>query len=209
MPSLTKAGISAAQQAESTRQHSRHEYLLDIIPVNPEGGGRRYYFWVALRSDVLYVGLTNGVTVTDSMWAALFRYLDLHGLLADPHCVELILVNTQRNLNPISGIMSLAYATLVAQGMLPCDVHRVLLHEGRLNAWFRSCYLRCDDSGDSSCLLPLSSANGDFFLADTRSVDNGRLARTGDYRYRIRREESHGFVRFNAERLDRSLPIVL
>lgn len=44
---------------------------------------------------------------------------------------------------------------LLAQGTAPIDLEKVHFNEGRLLAWFYSCYALCKDDGSTSCLLSL------------------------------------------------------
>ena len=47
--------------------------------------------------------------------------------------------------------LCLVYVQLLAEGVLPTDLCKYVLNEGRLVTWLRGCYQRCNDQGGVPC----------------------------------------------------------
>lgn len=158
IPSLLGKNAARASAISASLSESGRVPCLDVLSyrTGDETTATVHYLWIAILNKKIYIGLPNSPSMTSRVWSAIFEYLGKSLERKDRASVDVVLIATQHNINPISGILSLAYISLLAQGTDPFSISNLIFHEGRLLSWFSTCYNFCEEDGSSSCLLFLS-----------------------------------------------------
>ena len=162
IPSLLGKSAARASAIATSLSQSYRVPGLDALSyrTGDEATATVHYLWIAILNKKIYIGLPNSPSMTSRVWSAIFEYLGKSLELKDRAGVDVVLIATQHNINPISGILSLAYISLLAQGTDPFSISNLIFHGSELVLDLLQLFAR------KTAVHPVSSSSPERLITD-------------------------------------------